>query len=65
MQTIVFLDGQRYESIISKDEEAKNVANALYGLVGTMDRFKLELKNGGFLVLGKEAAQRAHFIFKD
>lgn len=63
MQGKVIIDGKEY---IGKDNDETNVEDAaekLFSNIAKLDSYQMELQSGGFFIIGKEAIQRAVFIF--
>ncbi len=64
MTTIsVTIDGETYKSKATDEIEHRELADKIYDMIADTNRFKLELENGGWLVLGEDAVQRAQFVF--
>ena len=61
----LILDGKKYRSKESEKMKAKELADEVFNMIPDMDKFQIELTDGGHLVLGKDALQRAHLMFKD
>ena len=61
----VIVDGNTYSSPTTTKITHTAAAEAFFDKLGDLNRFKLQLKNGGdVLVIGKDALQRAQFIFR-
>lgn len=63
MRIELFLDGKIYKSKKTNEATAEETAEKLFEIIAEMNRFKMELEDGSFLVFGKDAVQRAHFLF--
>jgi hypothetical protein len=64
MRMEIFLDGEHYFGKRTEKEDAGNLSDKFYEVASNMDSFRMELEDGSFLVLGKDATQRAHIIFR-
>jgi hypothetical protein len=63
-QLIVLVDGKEYRTKEDDSAEAAEVAEQFYQIADAIDRLKLPLDDGGFLVLPKETVRRATFIVR-
>lgn len=64
MKPEVFLDGERYFGKRDDSVSAKEIADEFYSIAQDMGGLRVELEDGSFLVLSKEATQRAHLLFR-
>jgi len=64
MTVFVTIDGGTYKSKATDEIGHVDLAEKVFGMMADMDRFKLELENGDWLVIGKDAVQRAQFVFR-
>jgi len=64
MTVFVTLDGETYKSKATDEIGHVELTEKVFGMMADMDRFKLELENGDWLVIGKDAVQRAQFVFR-
>lgn len=67
MKITVIYDGKEYESEDSDEMKTEEIAERLYEQLeeNQLNRFKMKLKDGGFLLLGEYAIQSAVIIIKD
>jgi hypothetical protein len=63
MQAFVTIDGETYKSN-QTDSSATVAADQMFGIVTeNVGGLKMELENGDWLVIGKDAVRRAIFVF--
>ena len=62
----IFLDGQEYYSNSAEitESEFKDMVERWYESASNLNIFQMKLESGSFLILPKEAIQRAHIIFE-
>jgi hypothetical protein len=60
----IIIDGKTYTSKVTNEIGHEECANRIFDEMANMDRFKLQLEDGNYLVIGKDALQRAQLIFK-
>jgi hypothetical protein len=58
----VIVDGKTMDSKVSEGNMVE-VADAFYKIAGHLDRYSMELVNGGIMVLPSESCKRAIFLF--
>jgi len=60
MKVILEYQGKQYigkESADFSDEDTKELIEAIYENMGSINRYKMELEDGSILILGKDAIQ--------
>jgi hypothetical protein len=62
MRIEVYLDGMEYVGV-SNEDTADDASSSFHANIGVASGFRMNLIDGSWLVLGKDACQRAHFIF--
>lgn len=65
MKVIIEYNGKTYESVETDESTAKELHEEIYRRMDESEKFRMELKDGGYLVVGKEVVQSAVFIFKE
>lgn len=60
----IILEGNTYTSPDTDETTADEFSEQIFERMADLDRFKLELDTGGYLVIGKDAVQRAQVIVK-
>lgn len=66
MRIIVKYEGDTYTSKeSSEDGTAEDVKELIYRDFGQVEKFTVELEDGGHLILGPDAVKRAAIIVKD
>ena len=65
MKIVIHYQGEQYQSKEACDVTAETAATNFYEGVSESDVFKMELQDGGYVVLGKEALLRAAVLFLD
>lgn len=63
MQINVLLDGITYKSMVS-DEDAEKISEAHYQNKDEVTRMKMTLESGDIMVLGRDACEKAVYIYK-
>ena len=59
MKIVIEYQGKRYEGGESAEKTPKELAETLFTEFSSMEKLKMELTGGGFLVMGKQALQSA------
>jgi hypothetical protein len=62
---IIKIDGLTYQTKKSNELTAKEIQNKLYENFAGMEKLQCDLDDGGFLLMGRDALQRAQIIFYD
>ncbi len=65
MKMIIHYDGNTYETPPTDEATAVDAAEALYSDLERLNKLKLELKGGGFLLLGGDAVKRCAIMVMD
>ena len=65
MKMIVHYDGNTYETPSTDEVAAVEAVEALYSDLDRLNKLKLELKGGGFLLLGEDAVKRCAIMVMD
>ena len=55
MKIIIEYQGKTYESPISNEYTAKQLKDSMYKELDSIEKFSMELKGGGFVMLCKDA----------
>ena len=63
MKVVLEYQGNRYESAENTGHTADEVAEMFSAKFSLMDKFKMELKDGGSLLIGNKAIQSAVLTF--
>lgn len=63
MQVKVILDGKEYIGADCSEVTAEEAAEHFYKILNNLDTYQMKMAGCGFLVIGKEAIQRAVFLF--
>lgn len=63
MRIVVEYHGKVYKSKETCEVSVEEAANAVYENFSTLNKIKLDLEDGGYLVLGERALQSAVFMF--
>ena len=63
MKIILEYNDKTYESAETDDEKAGEIFETFYDNFSNIDRFKMILKDGSLLIIGKAAIQSAVLIF--
>ncbi len=61
-QIVIRVDGYEYKSVAGDEQTAEAVAEQFYSFASDVDRLKLSLEGGSWLVLPKESVRRATFL---
>lgn len=62
MKMIIEYAGKSYESAESDEETKEQVMKAMYADMENLTKIQMELKGGGFLILGSDAIQSCAII---
>jgi hypothetical protein len=65
MKLIVEYGGKTYESIEDNSTSAEQVKTAMYNMFEESTKLQLELKDGGYLLLGRDAVRSCAVIILD
>ena len=67
MKLNVLIDGVMYkcEPKDAGGTSVDEVSDRFYNAISDMTSIKFKVASGDYIVLGKDAVQRAHFIFKE
>ena len=65
MKVTVILDNRMYESLNNPEISAEKASEVFYEKIGGLERLKLSLIDGSYLVLGETALKRCALIFSD
>jgi hypothetical protein len=65
MKIIVEHNGKTYESAENSDITAEQAKIAVYERFDDFTKFEMELKTGGYLLLGRDAVQSCAFTILD
>jgi hypothetical protein len=65
MKMIIHYDGNTYETPSTDEATVADCAEALYSDLQRMNKLKIELKDGGFLLLGEQAVRRCAIMVLD
>ena len=65
MKVIIEYNGKTYESVEIAGMTAKEMHDKISDFMESCTKFRMELKDGSYLAVGKEVMQSAVFIFKD
>lgn len=64
MKLEITIDGKTYVSVATDKVTPSEAAEQIYNQIDAYTKLKVDLEDGGVLVIGKEAVQRAVIIFK-
>lgn len=65
MKIVIIYDGEEYVSEDTDEIKAEELTEKVFEQFANLDRFKMKLRDGGFLLLGSGAIQNCAIIIKD